>query len=109
MSLLLLFAVGASAWAQKFKYETELVLGKGAAPVLPAILSIRAVHIPTGLAVRCDDERSQTQNKELARECLLLNFHEQSQKLESEAQKSAWRLHTNIERGNLVKTFTGKL
>lgn len=41
VSLLVLLAVGASAWAQKFKYETEPVLGKGAAPVLPAILSDR--------------------------------------------------------------------
>lgn len=91
------------------RYESCRSWGKGGQNVNKVETSIRAIHIPTGLAVRCDDERSQTQNKVLARERLLLNLHEQSQKLESEAQKSAWRLHTNIERGNPVKIFTGKL
>lgn len=94
---------------EDIRYESCRSGGKGGQNVNKVETSIRAIHIPTGLAVRCADERSQTQNKVLARERLLLKLHEQSQELESEAQKRAWQLHTNIERGNPIKIFTGKL
>jgi protein subunit release factor B len=45
------------------------------------------VHRPTGLQVRCEQERSQSQNRELARE-LLLNKLEEKRRATAEAARA---------------------
>ena len=83
--------------------------GHGGQNVNKVETSVRAIHVPSGLSVRCSDERSQGQNKTIARQRLLLKLYEQNQSLKANATKDAWRNHTDLERGNPVKTFSGKL
>lgn len=91
------------------RYESCRSGGHGGQNVNKVETSVRAIHVPSGLSVRCSDQRSQSQNKSLARERLLLKLYEKNQSLLVDAAKSAWLNHTELERGNPVKTFSGKL
>ena len=95
--------------ASDIVYETCRSGGKGGQNVNKVETSVRAVHIPTGLSVKCSDERSQSQNKTLARERLLLKLRQQNDKVVAESRSRQWSNHDNLERGNPVKKFSGPL
>jgi peptide chain release factor len=71
--------------------------------------AVRAIHTPTGLTVLASDMRSQTQNKKLALERLIIKLsaiEEQKQMLHTH---DVWMNHNTLERGNPVKKFKGDL
>ena len=90
-------------------YETCRSGGKGGQNVNKVESSVRAIHTPTGLSVKCSDERSQSQNKTLAKERLLLKLRQQNDKSAAESKSLQWISHDNLERGNPVKKFSGPL
>ncbi|MCB0651599.1 MAG: peptide chain release factor H [Saprospiraceae bacterium] len=90
-----------------FKYEPTRSGGPGGQHVNKVSTAIRAIHLPTGLAVLASDSRSQMQNKKMAKE-RLINMLKARQFQEKKASaRSQWQNHFELERGNPVRILKG--
>ena len=69
------------------------------------LIILSAIHIPTGLCVRCEDERSQSQNKAKAKERLVLKLTAINDEKKAEQDRIIWNNHNTLERDNAIKVF----
>lgn len=82
--------------------------GAGGQHVNTTDSAVRAKHLPTGIDVRVESQRSQHANKKLA---LLLLGHKLQQQLQLKVdgqKQRQWQQHQQLQRGNPTRIFRGE-
>lgn len=92
---------------QDIRFKTCRASGAGGQHVNTTDSAVQATHIPSGISVRVESERSQHANKRLAR--LLIGHKLDTLKAKKNAlqDKQRWTQHWQLERGNAQRTFSG--
>ncbi len=90
-------------------YETLRSSGPGGQNVNKVETAVRAIHVLSGTTVVASDMRSQTQNKKLALERLIMKLSAIEEKKQMQQTHDVWMNHNTLERGNPIKKFKGDL
>lgn len=90
------------------RYEAVRASGPGGQHVNKTDSAVRATHVPSGLSVKVQTERSQHANKRLARALLAHKLATQADEAAGAERRQRWRQHQNVERGNAARTFVGE-
>ena len=98
-----------SVLGRDLTYETLRSSGPGGQNVNKVETAVRAIHVPSGTTVVASDMRSQTQNKKLARERLIMKLSAIEKEKQMQQTHDVWMNHNTLERGNPIKKFKGDL
>lgn len=92
---------------QDLVWEAMRASGKGGQRVNKIDSKIRLTHVPTGISVVSEHQRSQKQNRETALSLLKQKLKEREDNIFAAVEAMNWSQHNQLERGNPVRTFCG--
>lgn len=90
------------------RFEAVRASGPGGQHVNKTDSAVRATHVPSGLSVKVQTERSQHANKRLARAWLACKLASLAQVVQDQGKAERRSHHHQVERGNATRTFKGE-
>ena len=89
----------------EIKIDTFRSGGAGGQHINKTESAVRITHIPTGIIVACQNERSQTQNKEYAMKMLYAKLAERAEKAKEEERLKQLGSQRKIEWGSQIRSY----
>ena len=89
----------------ELRIDTFMSGGKGGQSVNTTYSAVRIVHLPTGITVQCQNERSQTQNKEVALRILQSKLQKVQEEKEEKERQELRGEYKSAEWGNQIRSY----
>jgi peptide chain release factor 2 len=99
-------AVGVDLDEEDIRVDTYRASGAGGQHVNKTDSAVRLTHLPTGIVVQCQNERSQTQNKQTAMRMLRARLLEEEERRRAEEMAAERGEQKAAEWGSQIRSYT---